>query len=110
RLDGGGGPDPFLTLHLQGVARLSDARSGTELYFDDPFVFVSEPRRFSALSADDARLLHEEVDRGIRALAAAIVDEVFDPVSSWGELRYGTVPASSSEPTDQPASSSGPAP
>jgi hypothetical protein len=87
-LAGRWGDDPELTLRTQAVARLVDAWSNSVLYAGTTFEHASEPRRFTALSADEGALLEAEIRRAHQVIAASIVDKIYDPVSSWGEFRY----------------------
>lgn len=74
---GSGGADPDLTLHVLGVARLVDVRSGVELYRNSDLTYVSDTRTFSQWSADDGRALKDEIRHAGIVLAAAVVEGVW---------------------------------
>jgi hypothetical protein len=97
------GDDPELTLHMQAVARLLDARSNSVLYDGATFEYVSKPRKVSALNADRGRLFEIGVRDAHQAIAASIVDKIYDPISSWGEPRYGS--SGSTTGTPRPSAS-----
>jgi hypothetical protein len=86
---GSGGADPDMTLHVLGVARLVDVRSGVELYRNADLAYVSDTRTFSQWSADDGRPLRDEIRHAGDVLAATIVDEVW-PSGACGSRRVLT--------------------
>jgi hypothetical protein len=76
-LIGAGGKDPDLTLRVQAAARLVDVGSSKELYRNFAFNYVSPRRHFSEWSADQARVLKQELSRGYATLGTSILEEVF---------------------------------
>jgi len=86
---GSGGADPDMTLHVLGMARLVDVRSGVELYRNTDLAYVSAMGTFSQWSADDGRALEDEIRHAAVALAAAIVEGVW-PSSAASEPARAT--------------------
>jgi hypothetical protein len=67
--------DPAVSLYLIAQTRAVRVADRTQVYARE-FRYASPQRRFAQWSADDARVLAKEFERGYRELAQRIVDEV----------------------------------
>jgi hypothetical protein len=78
--------DPAVTLVFGVHARVLRTADRVELWSQD-YAYRSEEASFFDLARDDARALHDEVDKALQGIAAAVVDDVF--LRSVPETRPG---------------------